>query len=297
MPRVAPHPNLSNVPFFASPYEDVPIDSIDIPSGSLVYDVDDGVLKKGMVFNDKQHLQSIVKDYSVRHARREYRVVESTPTKWKIICKQNPSSAIDHCPTSENCQWWLRVKLGGMESLVQVDPVYDVKYVIEHANSKYNYTISYQKVWQALKRARENVYGVWESSCQFLPKYMGALQRYNPGIVMDWCHKDTPNGVCTLCHDGGHRYGVMMTNISEAINSVLKGTQRLPITAIVSATFTRSKNAFREREEEAMNLQQKNQIWPDDILNFFFQCLEIGDEAYCGPIQSIKTNNKSNHSV
>ncbi|KAL8524779.1 hypothetical protein ACS0TY_014404 [Phlomoides rotata] len=74
-PRVAPHPNLSNVPFFASPYEDVPIDSIDIPSGSIVYDEDEGVLRKGMIFNDKQHFQFVVKDYSVRHARREYRVV------------------------------------------------------------------------------------------------------------------------------------------------------------------------------------------------------------------------------
>ncbi|KAL8530589.1 hypothetical protein ACS0TY_007572 [Phlomoides rotata] len=64
-PRVAPHPNLSNVPFFTSSYEDVPIDSIDIPSRNLVYDADDGVLKKRMIFNDKQHLQSVVKDYSV----------------------------------------------------------------------------------------------------------------------------------------------------------------------------------------------------------------------------------------
>ncbi|KAL8533393.1 hypothetical protein ACS0TY_009686 [Phlomoides rotata] len=42
----------------------------------------------------------------------------------------------------------------------------------------------------------------------------------------------------TFSHDGGHRYGVMTTNISEAINSVLKGTRRLPITTIASATFT-----------------------------------------------------------
>ncbi|KAL8502395.1 hypothetical protein ACS0TY_021517 [Phlomoides rotata] len=67
----------------------------------------------------------------------------------------------------------------------------------------------------------------------------------------------------------------MTTNISEAINDVLKGTWRLPITAIVSATFTRSKNAFREREEEAMNLQQKNQIWPDDVLEKEFNAQEL----------------------
>ncbi|KAL8498206.1 hypothetical protein ACS0TY_021512 [Phlomoides rotata] len=59
----------------------------------------------------------------------------------------------------------------------------------------------------------------------------------------------------------------MTTNISEAINGVLKGTRRLPITAIVSETFTRSKNAFRERELDARNLQQRNQTWPDDVFN------------------------------
>ncbi|KAL8479914.1 hypothetical protein ACS0TY_026744 [Phlomoides rotata] len=32
----------------------------------------------------------------------------------------------------------------------------------------------------------------------------------------------------TFSHDGGHCYGVMTTNISKAINSVLKGARRLP---------------------------------------------------------------------
>ncbi|KAL8497613.1 hypothetical protein ACS0TY_021085 [Phlomoides rotata] len=36
----------------------------------------------------------------------------------------------------------------------------------------------------------------------------------------------------TFSHDGDHHYGVMTTNISEEINGVLKGTRRLPITAI-----------------------------------------------------------------
>ncbi|KAL8477875.1 hypothetical protein ACS0TY_029964 [Phlomoides rotata] len=80
----------------------------------------------------------------------------------------------------------------------------------------------------------------------------------------------------TFSHDRGHRYGVMTTNISEAINGVLKGARRLPITAIVSATFTRSKNAFLEREEEAINLQQKNQRWPDHVLKKFDKDQKLG---------------------
>ncbi|KAL8522239.1 hypothetical protein ACS0TY_012396 [Phlomoides rotata] len=80
----------------------------------------------------------------------------------------------------------------------------------------------------------------------------------------------------TFCHNGGHCYGVMTTNISEAINRVLKGARRLPITAIVSATFTQSKNAFLEREEETVKLQQKSQRWPDHVLNKFDKNQTLG---------------------
>ncbi|KAL8487246.1 hypothetical protein ACS0TY_023791 [Phlomoides rotata] len=80
----------------------------------------------------------------------------------------------------------------------------------------------------------------------------------------------------TFCHDEDHRYGVMTTNISEAINGVLKRARRLPITVIVSATFTRSKNAFLEREEEAVKLQQNRSRWPDHVLNKFNKAHNLG---------------------
>ncbi|KAL8506279.1 hypothetical protein ACS0TY_017230 [Phlomoides rotata] len=150
------------------------------------------------------------------------------------LLMRNTASGIDHCPISQHYQWWLRAKLGkkhkcwemsklgpphscfmdtnsrshknlyknllanDIESLVQVNPAYDVKYITEHATSKYDYNVLYQKSWQALKRARENVFRVWESSDQYLPNYMEVLQRYNHGTIVEWRHKDTINGVCTL---------------------------------------------------------------------------------------------------
>ncbi|KAI5659569.1 hypothetical protein M9H77_28362 [Catharanthus roseus] len=36
----------------------------------------------------------------------------------------------------------------------------------------------------------------------------------------------------TLLHDGGHRHGIMTTNISEALNSVLKKARVLPLKAL-----------------------------------------------------------------
>ena len=40
-----------------------------------------------------------------------------------------------------------------------------------------------------------------------------------------------------LSHDGGRRYEVITTNMSEVFNSVLKGAQSLPVTALVQLTF------------------------------------------------------------
>ncbi|KAL0336341.1 UNVERIFIED_CONTAM: hypothetical protein Sradi_4846000 [Sesamum radiatum] len=37
--------------------------------------------------------------------------------------------------------------------------------------------------------AREIVYGTWESSVQKLPKYLRAIQKYNPGTIVEWKHK------------------------------------------------------------------------------------------------------------
>ena len=36
-----------------------------------------------------------------------------------------------------------------------------------------------------------------------------------------------------LSHDGGRRYGIMTTNMSEVCNGVLKGARNLPIIALV----------------------------------------------------------------
>ena len=57
-----------------------------------------------------------------------------------------------------------------------------------------------------------------------------------------------------LAFDGGRRYGVMTTNWSESLNSVLKGTRSLPVTAFVVATFYRVNQAFVERSEKGSKM-------------------------------------------
>ncbi|KAK4390068.1 hypothetical protein Sango_2070100 [Sesamum angolense] len=75
--------------------------------------------------------------------------------------------------------------------MVRQDPAYDIKYVQQNVKDRFGFYISYHKAWHALKAAREEVYGTWESSVRKLPKYMAALQKWNPGTVVEWLHLDT----------------------------------------------------------------------------------------------------------
>ncbi|KAL0382944.1 UNVERIFIED_CONTAM: hypothetical protein Scaly_0581700 [Sesamum calycinum] len=72
---------------------------------------------------------------------------------------------------------------------VKCNPSYGIKHVIQNVKDQTVYDVPYQKAWYSLKMAREIVYGTWESSVQKLPKYLGAIQKYNPGTIVEWKHK------------------------------------------------------------------------------------------------------------
>ncbi|KAL0424654.1 UNVERIFIED_CONTAM: hypothetical protein Sradi_1000200 [Sesamum radiatum] len=72
---------------------------------------------------------------------------------------------------------------------VKCNPSYGIKHVIQNVKDQTGYDVPYQKAWYSLKMAREIVYGTWESSVQKLPAYLGAIQKYNPGTIVEWKHK------------------------------------------------------------------------------------------------------------
>ncbi|XP_025627980.1 uncharacterized protein [Arachis hypogaea] len=55
----------------------------------------------------------------------------------------------------------------------------------------------------------------------------------------------------TQHEDGGRRFGHMTTNISECVNSVLKGTRNLPVTVLVQSTYGRLAQLFVVRGQTA----------------------------------------------
>ncbi|KAL0425624.1 UNVERIFIED_CONTAM: hypothetical protein Sradi_1097200 [Sesamum radiatum] len=219
----------SVIPFFEAMHPEVPADSIDIPTGAWgnFYDSNTGELARGMVFKSKDHLKASVQDFSVRFARREYRVVESKPKLWKVACKYDEQTG---------CSWMLRgifqpnmglfkiTKYAGPHTclmneisvehgnlgksmiathllgMVRQDPAYDIKFVQQNVKDRFGFEISYHKAWQSLKAAREQVYGTWESSVKKLPRFMAFLQKLNPGTVVEWLNLDTDRPGVQMLH-------------------------------------------------------------------------------------------------
>ncbi|XP_016200270.1 uncharacterized protein LOC107641288 [Arachis ipaensis] len=68
------------------------------------------------------------------------------------------------------------------------------------------------------------------------------MRTENPAMC-DWANR-LEYDKWTQHQDGGRRFGHMTTNISECVNSVLKGTRNLPITALVKCTYGRLAELF-----------------------------------------------------
>ncbi|KAH0633232.1 hypothetical protein KY284_036018 [Solanum tuberosum] len=74
--------------------------------------------------------------------------------------------------------------------------------------------------------------------------------------------------------DGGRRWGVMTTNVSESYNGLLKKARGLPVTAMVRMTFKALVDRFVERNNLAIALLQSNMSWPlaiDKKFNDYYQ--------------------------
>ncbi|KAL0301775.1 UNVERIFIED_CONTAM: hypothetical protein Sradi_6454300 [Sesamum radiatum] len=80
-----------STPFFQQTFPEIPADSVDVPNlrYAKFYNKSEGRLDKGMLFKTKEELMEAVQDHSIRHARREYYVTESSKTKWKVLCKHS----------------------------------------------------------------------------------------------------------------------------------------------------------------------------------------------------------------
>ncbi|CAH9065061.1 unnamed protein product [Cuscuta epithymum] len=76
---------------------------------------------------------------------------------------------------------------------------------------------------------------------------------------------DIPHENWALCFDDGRRYGILITNISESFNNVLKGCRTLPITALVKATFNKVVQLFADRRRAGQMWRQAGFLYPQNM--------------------------------
>ncbi|KAL0296732.1 UNVERIFIED_CONTAM: hypothetical protein Sradi_6725300 [Sesamum radiatum] len=157
-----------------------------------------------MLFKTKEELMEAVQDHSIRHARREYYVTESSKTKWKVLCKHST------------------------EGHVKCNPSYGIKHVIQNVKDQ---TGTIKNV--VLKDL------CWQAGSEYQSrKFNRIMDEIKKQDVKAFAYLDAINKEkWTASHDGGWRCGILTTNMSECINGVLKGARRLPVSALVEITL------------------------------------------------------------
>nr|XP_029146942.1 uncharacterized protein LOC114924926 [Arachis hypogaea] len=75
------------------------------------------------------------------------------------------------------------------------------------------------------------------------------LQSEDPAMC-DWANR-IDYSLWTQHRDEGQRFGHMTTNISECVNSILKGVRNLPVVSLVKATYCRLAELFVRKGREA----------------------------------------------
>ncbi|XP_070002775.1 uncharacterized protein [Nicotiana sylvestris] len=63
---------------------------------------------------------------------------------------------------------------------------YKIKECIISVHQGHGHTITKRNIYLGCKRAFDIVYGNWDKSFAALPRYMAALQQFNPGTVVEW---------------------------------------------------------------------------------------------------------------
>ncbi|KAL0317371.1 UNVERIFIED_CONTAM: hypothetical protein Sangu_2151400 [Sesamum angustifolium] len=271
-----------SIPFFQQTFSEIPADSVDVPNlrYAKFYNKSEGRLDKGMLFKTKEELMEAVQDHSIRHARREYYVTESSKTKWKVLCK--------HSTEEQWCRWELRAAMDGNQqvlplafAVVDEETYPSWKWFLQQLSrhiirGRRGMCLISDRHGGLIKAVREgpdfvSPHGVhryclrhvcsnfnstiknvvlkdlcWQAGSEYqLRKFNRIMDEIKKQDVKAFAYLDAINKEkWTPSHDGGWRCGILTTNMSECINGVLKGARRLPVSALVEITLERTVHYF-----------------------------------------------------
>ncbi|XP_057535402.1 uncharacterized protein LOC130813584 [Amaranthus tricolor] len=99
--------------------------------------------------------------------------------------------------------------------------------------------------------------------------YINCLKEHNEDAYKYLVDGSIPERQWTLIHDGGHRYGVKTTNMSEAFNGVMKRERCLLITSLVRMTFFRVNEYFATRRDLGINRLENGHVIYDTVRGTF----------------------------
>ncbi|KAL6527328.1 hypothetical protein OROGR_016418 [Orobanche gracilis] len=164
-------------------------------------------------FKDKEELTRAIKLHSIR-THKQFEVIETRPTLWSIRCKLNlqfgckwhlcackrkrsgyfeittytgPHTCLHSTISQDHPNLDARLIAHETKHLIKEQPSISISALIAEIIDKLGYTPSYKKVWVGKQKAIEQVFGNWEESYATLPKFLGALQKFNPGTIVEWC--------------------------------------------------------------------------------------------------------------
>ncbi|RYR04355.1 hypothetical protein Ahy_B06g084058 [Arachis hypogaea] len=163
-----------------------------------------------MEFSFREAVIKAIKEYTIQRSV-DYRVYESEPLTFYAKCTQYGSG----------CDWLIRVSMIDQQEvlldykevcgshtctratisqdhskldsntiaeaimpLVEAEPSLKVKSVIVEVQSKFNYTVSYQKGWLAEQKVVEKIFGGWETSYEALPIWFEATCHKEPSAIV-----------------------------------------------------------------------------------------------------------------
>ncbi|KAH0656356.1 hypothetical protein KY285_031238 [Solanum tuberosum] len=100
-------------------------------------------------------------------------------------CTMDASEEVDHSNLRSNM-----IAIALIPSIT-INPYISIKDIQVNIKRLYKFTPSERKASRGRKRALEMVFGDFESSFKALPRYMAALQCFNPGTIVEWEHQST----------------------------------------------------------------------------------------------------------
>ena len=176
---------------------------------------DTPTLQIGQKFNDKRSMRRAVKIYSVRahHTFRvyytcakyeEYRCTEfgvncnwrvrvchrPRDNTWEITKYNGPHTCLSASLSQDHPKLDSDVISSFIVTMVTENPSVSIRQVIERIHSICGYSVSYKKAWKGKQREIAMAFGDWETSYAMLPRWMGAVQQFNPGSYFEFVNKE-----------------------------------------------------------------------------------------------------------